>query len=51
MASKRPIAVWLAVVAAALALLATPVLPPGLPVLVGLLGLLVAGRPVREATS
>ncbi|HWM57800.1 MAG TPA: AzlC family ABC transporter permease [Pseudonocardia sp.] len=37
--------------AAVLALLATPVLPPGLPVLVGLLGLLVAGRPVREATS
>jgi 4-azaleucine resistance transporter AzlC len=30
--------------AAAVALLATPVLPPGLPVLVGLLGLLVAGR-------
>jgi 4-azaleucine resistance transporter AzlC len=31
--------------AAAAALLATPVLPPGLPVLVGLLGLLAAGRP------
>jgi len=30
--------------AAAIALLATPFLPPGLPVLVGLLGLLVAGR-------
>lgn len=36
--------------AAALALLATPFLPPGLPVLVGLLGLLAAGRaPQREA--
>jgi predicted branched-subunit amino acid permease len=31
-------------VAAVVALLATFVLPPGLPVLVGLLGLLVAGR-------
>jgi 4-azaleucine resistance transporter AzlC len=31
--------------AAAIALLATPVLPPGLPVLVGLLGLIAAGRP------
>jgi predicted branched-subunit amino acid permease len=31
--------------AAVLALLATPVLPPGLPVLAGLLGLLVAGSP------
>ena len=34
--------------AAALALLATPVLPPGLPVLAGLLGLLVAGAPAPE---
>jgi predicted branched-subunit amino acid permease len=34
--------------AAALALLATPVLPPGLPVLAGLLGLLVAGAPAAE---
>lgn len=33
--------------AAAAALLATPVLPPGLPVLVGLLGLLAAGRDDR----
>ncbi len=33
--------------AAALALLATPVLPPGLPVLAGLLGLLVAAVPPR----
>ena len=35
--------------AALVALLATPVLPPGLPVLVGLLGLLAAGRPAVEA--
>jgi 4-azaleucine resistance transporter AzlC len=35
--------------AAAAALLATPVLPPGLPVLVGLLGLLTAGRPAAGA--
>ncbi len=35
--------------AAALALLATPVLPSGLPVLAGLLGLLVAGAPARGA--
>ena len=34
--------------AAVLALLATPVLPPGLPVLAGLLGLLVAGSPTPE---
>lgn len=34
--------------AAALALLATPLLPPGLPVLAGLLGLLVAGAPSGE---
>jgi 4-azaleucine resistance transporter AzlC len=33
--------------AAALALLATPFLPPGLPVIVGLLGLLAAGREAR----
>jgi predicted branched-subunit amino acid permease len=31
--------------AAALALAATPFLPPGLPVLLGLLGLVAAGRP------
>jgi predicted branched-subunit amino acid permease len=35
--------------AAAVALLAATVLPPGLPVLVGLLGLLVAGRPAGTA--
>ena len=34
--------------AAVVALLATPVLPPGLPVLAGLLGLLVAGSPAPE---
>lgn len=34
--------------AAVLALLARPVLPPGLPVLAGLLGLLVAGSPAPE---
>ena len=34
--------------AAVLALLATPVLPPGLPLLVGLLGLLVAGAPAGD---
>jgi predicted branched-subunit amino acid permease len=34
--------------AAALALLATPVLPSGLPVLAGLLGLIVAGAPAGE---
>ena len=33
--------------AAVVALLATPLLPPGLPVLIGLLGLLAAG-PARE---
>jgi predicted branched-subunit amino acid permease len=33
--------------AAALALLATPFLPPGLPVIVGLIGLLAAGREAR----
>ncbi|MFB9385008.1 AzlC family ABC transporter permease [Pseudonocardia petroleophila] len=36
--------------AAALALVATPFLPPGLPVLVGLLGLVVAGRAPAAAT-
>jgi predicted branched-subunit amino acid permease len=36
--------------AAVLALLAATVLPPGLPVLVGLLGLLVAGRPDDAST-
>lgn len=44
-ALRRPEARRVGLAAAALALLATPVLPPGLPVLVGLLGLLVAGRP------
>jgi predicted branched-subunit amino acid permease len=34
--------------AAVLAMVATPVLPPGLPVLVGLLGLLAAGAPSGE---
>ncbi|MGZ8750649.1 MAG: hypothetical protein ACXWYP_07200, partial [Pseudonocardia sp.] len=37
--------------AAVLALLAASVLPPGLPVLVGLLGLLAAGRPPARPAS
>ncbi len=37
--------------AAAIALLATPVLPPGLPVLVGLLGLVAAGQPDRGSSG
>ena len=47
-ALRRPDARRVGLAAAVLALLATPVLPPGLPVLVGLLGLLVAGRPSTE---
>ncbi len=42
---RRPDARRVGLAAAAAALLATPVLPPGLPVLLGLLGLLAAGRP------
>ena len=34
--------------AVAVALLATPVLPPGLPVLLGVLGVLAAGRATRR---
>ena len=37
--------------AAVLALATTPVLPPGLPVLVGLFGLLVAGSPAPERSA
>ena len=40
----RPDVRRVALVAAAVALLATPLLPPGLPVLAGLLGLVAAGR-------
>ena len=39
---------WAAAAGAVVALIATPVLPPGLPVLVALLGLLAAGRPDRR---
>lgn len=39
------------IVAAVLALAATPFLPAGVPVLVGLLGLFAAGRPPREVRS
>ena len=46
---RRPDARRVGLASAAVALLATPVLPPGLPVLVGLLGLLAAGRPPAEA--
>jgi predicted branched-subunit amino acid permease len=40
---RHPDARRVALAAAAVALLATPLLPPGLPVLAGLLGLLAAG--------
>jgi 4-azaleucine resistance transporter AzlC len=46
-ALKRADARRVGLTAAAVALLATPFLPPGLPVLVGLLGLLAAGREER----
>jgi predicted branched-subunit amino acid permease len=44
---RRPDALRVGLAAAAVALVATPLLPPGLPVLLGLLGLLAAG-PSRE---
>lgn len=46
-ALRRPDARRVGLAAATLALLATPFLPAGLPVIAGLLGLLVAGREAR----
>jgi 4-azaleucine resistance transporter AzlC len=46
-ALRKPDARRVGLTAAALALLATPILPAGLPVIIGLLGLLAAGKETR----